>query len=43
MRRWFASDADCLDYLDWLRWPEGFSCPRCAGVADWIGADGLHR
>jgi len=20
---------DCLDYLDWLRWPEGLVCPRC--------------
>lgn len=19
---WFATDADCLDYLDWLRWPD---------------------
>lgn len=43
VRRWFASDADCFDYLDWLRWPDGFVCPRCAGVADWVGVDGLHR
>jgi hypothetical protein len=26
---WFATDADCLDFLDWLRWPDGFACPRC--------------
>jgi hypothetical protein len=26
---WFASDTDCLDYLEWLRWPGGFVCPRC--------------
>ena len=19
----------CIDYLEWLRWPEGFRCPRC--------------
>ena len=43
---WFRTDADCLDYLDWLRWPEGFACPgcghgeRCAGEE---GADGHCR
>ncbi len=26
---WFGSDADCLDYLEWLRWPDGFVCPDC--------------
>ena len=20
---WFRTDADCMDYLDWLRWPGG--------------------
>ena len=20
---WFRTDADCLDYLEWLRWPHG--------------------
>jgi Transposase zinc-ribbon domain len=24
-----------LDYLDWLRWPEGFRCPLCAGEQAW--------
>ncbi len=25
---WFGDDEDCLDYLDWLRWPDGhFLCP----------------
>jgi hypothetical protein len=28
---WFPTDADCLDYLEWLRWPDGFSCPACGG------------
>ncbi|MGI9052459.1 MAG: hypothetical protein ACR2HQ_07415, partial [Ilumatobacteraceae bacterium] len=23
---WFAADGDCLDYLEWLRWPNGFVC-----------------
>lgn len=28
-RAWLSTDAACLDYLDWLRWPTGFSCPHC--------------
>ncbi|RIK03928.1 MAG: IS1595 family transposase [Acidobacteria bacterium] len=37
---WFRTDADCLDYIEWLRWPEGFTCPGCAGVTGWRLADG---
>jgi CheB methylesterase/Transposase zinc-ribbon domain len=31
---WFRADEDCPDYLEWLRWPGGFTCPSCghAGV-----------
>ena len=43
LRTWFQSDADCIDYLDWLRWPEGFVCPWCAGVGDWSRTPGVHR
>ena len=32
---WFPDEAACLDYLEWLRWPDGFRCPRCAGRAGW--------
>jgi transposase-like protein len=32
---WFPDDEACLDYLEWLRWPEGFRCPRCGGGAGW--------
>ena len=39
---WFRSDADCLDYLDWLRWPDGFSCPKC-GARGWRMSDGQWR
>ncbi|MGO1537579.1 MAG: transposase [Yaniella sp.] len=24
---WFPTDADCLDFLESLRWPAGFICP----------------
>lgn len=37
---WFATDADCLDYLAWLRWPGGFVCPTCGHPAGWSLADG---
>ena len=36
---WFAQDARCLDYLDWLRWPHGFVCPNCASAVGWRLAD----
>jgi len=32
---WFRTDADCLDYLEWLRWPEGFVCSACAHRGVW--------
>ena len=32
---WFPDDEACLDYLEWLRWPDGFRCPRCAGRDGW--------
>jgi len=37
---WFPDDAACLDYLDWLRWPDGFSCPECSGGTGWRMNDG---
>lgn len=40
---WFATDADCLDYLEWLRWPEGFVCPRCEHAGGWAVADGRYK
>src|SRR5213592_2485684 len=39
---WFATDADCLDFLDWLRWPGGFACPKC-GHGGWAVADGRYK
>jgi len=32
---WFRTDADCLDYLEWLRWPDGFTCPHCGHAGGW--------
>jgi transposase-like protein len=32
---WFGTDDDCLDYLEWLRWPDGFVCERCGHAGGW--------
>ncbi len=37
---WFLTDADCLDYLEWLRWLAGFVCPGCGHAGAWRLADG---
>jgi transposase-like protein len=37
---WFRTDASCLDYLEWLRWPAGFVCPDCRGARAWRTGDG---
>lgn len=36
---WFPTDTDCLDYLEWLRWPGGFVCPDCGHGRGWQLAD----
>ncbi len=40
---WFATDDDCLDYLEWLRWPDGFVCPRCGHTGGWAIGDGRYK
>jgi transposase-like protein len=32
---WFGTDADCLDYLEWLRWPDGLVCADCGHAGGW--------
>jgi transposase-like protein len=36
---WFSTDADCRDYLEWLRWPTGFVCLGCGHPQSWRCAD----
>jgi transposase-like protein len=31
---WFADEEACLSYLEQLRWPESFVCPRCGEEAE---------
>lgn len=40
---WFADDDACLDYLDWLRWPDGWRCPACACERGWQLASGRRE
>jgi len=39
--RRFASEEACREYLFRLRWPDGFSCPRCANRKGWLTKRGL--
>jgi transposase-like protein len=34
-RSWFPDDDACIDYLEGLRWPDGFVCPVCGGGEGW--------
>lgn len=38
---WFSSEAACRDYLTALRWPDGFTCPRCGSTSAWHTGAGL--
>ena len=40
---WFPSEAACIDYLQRVRWPEGFRCPQCGAEAAWRTARGEFR
>jgi transposase-like protein/predicted RNA-binding Zn-ribbon protein involved in translation (DUF1610 family) len=43
LERRFATDEACRKYLADLRWPSGFSCPRCGGAEAWSMNTGLMR
>lgn len=43
MQAWFRTDADCLDYLEWLRWPAGFVCSECGHSKAWALGDGRYE
>jgi transposase-like protein len=40
---WFGTDAECLDYLEWLRWPSGFVCPACSRNEGWRVSDARFK
>ena len=41
--QWFSTEEACINYLQRLRWPEGFRCPSCHGRKGWKMATGLIR
>ena len=38
---WFSGEAECIAYLERLRWPDGFRCPSCGGARAWRTNRGL--
>lgn len=40
---WFATEEQCLDYIQRLRWPDGFICPICKSRQYWRMKSGLFR
>jgi transposase-like protein len=40
---WFSSEHACRDYLYALRWPNGFTCPRCGELKAWPIGTILHE
>lgn len=43
LAQWFGSEEGCLNYLDSLRWADGFVCPRCGGNEAWHLRAGQRR
>ena len=37
----FSTEAGCIEYLQAVRWPDGFICPRCGGRNAWRTDRGL--
>src|SRR5215218_10468269 len=42
-RSWFPDDEACLDYLDWLRWRDGWACPLCGCTVGWALSNGRRE
>lgn len=40
---WFPSEAACVEYLERIRWREGFRCPGCGGESAWRSGRGSLR
>lgn len=39
----FKTDADCVEYLIKLRWPNGFVCPGCGSDQAWMVRRGRYK
>lgn len=38
---WFSTEENCSAYLEWIRWPSGFVCPKCDSTKAWRTDRGL--
>lgn len=38
---WFKTEIDCMEYISKLRWPLGFTCPKCSSEKAWKTKAGL--
>src|SRR5437870_1930789 len=38
---WFPDERACRLFLERLRWPDGFRCPRCPSALGWRSRRGL--
>ncbi len=43
LEAWFPDEPACLAYVERLRWPAGFVCPRCGATKAWRLSRGLWR
>lgn len=41
--RWFRTEEACREYLERIRWPGGFVCPKCAGQKAWRANGGMFH
>lgn len=39
---WFPDNPACVEYLEQLRWSDGFTCPACGAEAFWRTGKGLR-
>ncbi|MDR0637782.1 MAG: transposase [Spirochaetaceae bacterium] len=39
----FSNEEQCREYLIQLRWPHGFSCPKCGNNKAWLAGDILYE
>ena len=37
----FGDEEDCIRYLEKLKWPDGYRCPKCDHSKGWKRADAL--
>jgi transposase-like protein len=39
----FKTEQDCINYLESLRWPNGFECPQCGSIRFWKKNKGRYE